>query len=127
MNAQLGIWIDRKQAIIVSVNREHSLVTRLRSSLRPHGRYHAKNGIGESKYEARDEQEMHHYLDAVMRHVERGDEVLLLGPGDTKRTLARRMKRKRSLSGVTTRTVAADALSEAQVVAAIRKRYSLPL
>ena len=127
MNAQLGIWIDHKKAIVVSVAPDRSAVTRLRSSLRSHGRYHgAHDSGGERKYEARHEQGLAHYLDAVARHVERGDEVLILGPGETKRALARRLGQIKSLIGVTTKTSPADALSEAQLVTTIRKRYRLP-
>jgi len=128
VNAQLGIWIDRKKAVIVSVTRDHSLLTRLRSSLRSHGRYHGPHDSGgEKKYEARHELGMAHYLDAVARHVERGDEVLILGPGDTKRALARRIGQIKSLTGVTTKASAADKISDADLVTTIRKRYRLPV
>jgi len=127
VNAKLGIWIDHKKAIIVSVARDHSAVTRLRSSLRPHGHYHgAQNGGGEKKFEARHDQGVAHFIDAVARHVERGDEVLILGPGESKGALAQRIRRIKSLSGVATTAKAADKLSEAQLVAAIRRRYRLP-
>jgi hypothetical protein len=126
VNAKLGIWIDHKKAVIVSVAREHSLVTRLRSSLRPHRHYHgAQDGGGEKKYEARHEQAVAHFVDAVARHVERGDEVLILGPGETKGALARRIRQIKSLKEVATTTTAADKLSEAQIVAAVRRRYRL--
>ena len=128
VNAQLGIWIDRKQAIIVSVMRDRTVLTKLRSSLRSHGRYHGTHDSGgERKYEARHEQELAHYLDAVARHVERGDEVLILGPGETKRALARRMGQIKALTGVTTKAAAADKISDADLVATIRKRYRLPV
>ena len=127
MNAKLGIWIDRKRAVIVSVARDHSAVTRLRSSLRPHRDYHgAQDGGGEEKYEARHAQGLAHFVDAVARHVERGDEVLILGPGESKGALARRIRQIESLKGVATTTTAADKLTEAQLVAAIRRRYRLP-
>ena len=127
MNAKLGIWIDHKKAIIVSVARDHSAVTRLRSSLRPHRHYHgAQDGGGEKKFEARHEQGVAHFVDAVARHVERGDEVLILGPGETKGALARRIRQIKSLKDVAATTTAADKLTEAQLVAAIRRRYRLP-
>jgi stalled ribosome rescue protein Dom34 len=128
MNGKLGIWIDHKQATIVSVAREHSLVTRVRSALRPHAHYHgAQDGGGEKKYEARHEQQVKHFVDAVARHIERGDDVLVLGPGETKSALVRRIRQIKSLSGVTTTTRSADRLTEAQLVATVRKRYHLPL
>jgi len=128
VNAQLGIWIDRKQAIIVSVTRDHTVLTKLRSSLRSHGRYHgAHDSGGERKYEARHEQELSHYLDAVAHHVERGDEVLILGPGETRRALARRIGAIKALSGVATKAAAADKISDADLVTTIRKRYRLPV
>jgi stalled ribosome rescue protein Dom34 len=126
VNAQLGIWIDRKKAVIVSVTRDHSVLTRLRSTLRPHGRYRGRDSGGERKYEARHEQGLAHYLDAVARHIERGDEVLILGPGETKRALARRISQIKSLSGVATRAAAADKISDTDLVSTIRKRYRLP-
>lgn len=127
MNAKLGIWIDHRNALIVSVARDHSVVTRLRSSLRPHGHYHgAQDGGGEKKYEARHAQGLSHFVDAVARHVERGDEVVILGPGDSKGELARRIRQIKSLKGVATTTTAADKLTEAQIVATIRRRYRLP-
>jgi len=128
VNAQLGIWIDRKQAIIVSVMRDRTVLTKLRSSLRSHGRYHgAHDSGGERKYEARHQQGLAHYLDAVARHVERGDEVLILGPGETKRALAKRVGQIKSLTGVTTKASAADKISDADLVAAVRRRYRLPV
>jgi DeoR/GlpR family transcriptional regulator of sugar metabolism len=128
VNAQLGIWIDHKKAVIVSVTQDRTVLTQLRSSLRAHGRYHgAHDSGGERKYEARHEQGLAHYLDAVARHVERGDEVLILGPGETKRALARRMGQIKSLTGVTTKASAADKISDADLVATIRKRYRLPV
>jgi hypothetical protein len=128
VNAQLGIWIDRKKAVIVSVTRDHSALTRLRSSLRAHGRYHGpRDSGGEKTYEARHEQGVAHYLDAVARHVERGDEVLILGPGDTRHALARRISRIKSLIGVATKASAADKISDADLVATIRRRYRLPV
>ena len=103
------------------------MVTRLRSSLRPHGHYHgAQDGGGEKKYEARHAQGLSHFVDAVARHVERGDEVVILGPGDSKGELARRIRQIKSLKGVATTTTAADKLTEAQIVATIRRRYRLP-
>ena len=127
MNAKLGIWIDHKEAVIVSVAKDHSAVTRLRSSLRGHGRYHgAPDSGGERKYEARHEQGVAHFVDAVARHVERGDEVLILGPGENKKALARRIRRIKSLKDVVTTTTAADKLTETQIVATIRRRYRLP-
>lgn len=127
MNAKLGIWIDHKKAVIVSVARDHSAVTRLQSSVRPHRHYHgAQDGGGEKKYEARHEQGVAHFVDAVARHVERGDEVLILGPGESKSALARRIRKIKSLKGVATTTTAADKLTEPQLVAAIRRRYRLP-
>jgi stalled ribosome rescue protein Dom34 len=127
MNAKLGIWIDRKKAVIVSVARDHSAVTHLRSSVRPHGHYHgARDGGGEKKYEARHEQHVAHFVDAVARHIERGDEVLILGPGESRSALARRVRQIKALKGVATTTSAADKLTEAQLVATIRRRYRLP-
>ena len=126
MNAKLGIWIDRKKAIIVSVARDHSVITRVRSSLRPHGRYHgAQDGGGEKKFEARHEQGVAHFVDAVARHVERGDEVHILGPGESRGALAKRLRQIKSLRGVATTTTAAEKLTEAQLVAAIRRLYRL--
>lgn len=127
MNGRLGIWIDRKQAIIVAVTRDHSAITRLRSSIRPHADYHgAQDGGGEKRYEERHEQQMAHFLDAVTRHVERGDEVFVLGPGEAKKALVRRISGIKSLSGVTATVRPADKLTEAQLVATVRRRYRLP-
>ena len=127
MNAKLGIWIDHKRALIVSVAREHSAVTRLQSSVRAHRHYHgAQDGGGEKKYEARHEQAVAHFVDAVARHVERGDEVVILGPGESKGALVRRIRQIKSLKGVATTTAAAGKLTEAQLVATIRRRYRLP-
>jgi hypothetical protein len=127
VNAKLGIWIDHKKAVVISVARDHSAITRLQSSLRPHRHYHgAQDGGGEKKYEARHEQGVSQFVDAVARHVGRGDEVLILGPGESKKALSRRIRQIKSLKGVSTTTTAADKLTEAQLVAAIRRRYRLP-
>ena len=53
--------------------------------------------------------------------------VLIVGPGETRRALARRLGQIKSLNGVTTKVAAADKISDADLVAAIRKRYRLPV
>lgn len=126
MNGQLGIWIDQKHAIIVSVARDHSAITRLRSSIRPHRHYHgAQDGGGEKKYEARHAQSVAHFIDAVARHVEPGDDVFILGPGEAKQALARRIRQIKPLKRSAPSVRPADKLTEAQLVATVRRRYQL--
>jgi len=121
-----GIWIDHKQAIIVSLSGGRADPTTLDSDAGAHPHFGGQqDGGGEKKYEERRHQDLDRYYDAVVRHVAQADRLLLLGPGEAKLELKARLDRSKAHAGRTVEVQSADRLTEAQVVAAVTDHFNV--
>jgi hypothetical protein len=85
MSHKVGIWIDHKKAVIVSVSGDRVTAKTLESDVGPHTRYSGpEDGGGEKKYEERHGQHLDRYYDEVISQLGQPEAVLILGPGEAK-------------------------------------------
>ena len=121
-----GIWIDHKQAIVVTLSGDHVATTTLESDVAAHPHFGGKqDGGGEKKYEERRHQDLDRYYDEVVGHVTQADRLLLLGPGEAKLELKARLDRSKAHAGRTVEIQTADKLTDAQVVAAVKDHFDV--
>ena len=67
MNDKVGIWIDHKRAVIVSVSAGRVTTKTLESEVGAHPRYSSQqDGRGEKKYEERHGERLDQYYDEVV-------------------------------------------------------------
>ena len=98
MSHEVGIWIDHKKAVVVTISAGHVSTKTLMSDVGPHTRYSgSQEGGGEKKYEERHSQDLDRYYDDVISQLGEPDALLLFGPGEAKLQLKDRLGRSNVL------------------------------
>jgi len=126
MKKQAGIWIDHKQAFIVFVGDAGEEIERKDSGMEKRVRYsgHAASQEG-SADDQRDRQFAAHlgkYYDEVIAQVHDAESILILGPGEAKGELGKRLAAQglgRRVVGVET----VDKMTEHQIAAKGRQYF----
>ena len=127
MTHEVGIWLDHKKAVIVTVSAGEVSTRMLISDVGPHTRYTgSQEGGGEKKYEERHRQNLDRYYDDVINQIGAPDALLLFGPGEAKLQLKDRLGRSNVLSETVVAVESADKLTEPQIVAKVKEFYGIP-
>jgi len=129
MKKQAGIWIDHKQAYIVFVGDGPGQLQRMDSGMEKHVRYsgHAASQQGTAD-DQRDRQFAAHlekYYDEVIAQVHDAEAILILGPGEAKGELEKRLASK----GLGARIVGVetvDKMTDHQIAAKVRQHFQNP-
>ncbi len=131
MTNRVGLWIDRKEAVIVSVDEKRTSIKKLQSGVQrleyrgaPRSRtaYSAQYGQGDNQLHR---QYLHHldkYYKQVISHLQGADSILILGPGEAKSDLKKRLAREKASSRVVVLETA-DKMTEPQIRARVRKHF----
>ena len=127
MKKQAGIWIDHREAFIVFTGDGAQDAQHLASDMEKHVRYagHAMNEEGSAE-DQRDRQfakHLEHYYDEVIKHVHDTASLLLLGPGEAKGELKKRIETKSpqiKIIGVET----TDKMTQPQIAAKVHEYFS---
>lgn len=124
MNTNIGLWIDHRQATIVSLTGKAEAVKQIASGLEKHIRF---SGGPEqvSAEDMRDRRFAHHlslYLQEVITAIRDADSILIFGPGEAKGELAKQMERE-NLGGLIVGVETADKLTDRQIAAHVRDRF----
>src|SRR6185369_5068351 len=83
MSHDVGVWVDHKKAVIVSIAGGEVATRTLTSDVGAHPRYSgSQEGGGEKKYEVRHNQDLARYYDDVIGQLGKPDALLLFGPGE---------------------------------------------
>ncbi len=128
MSHRVGIWIDHKKAVIVSVSESDVTAATLESDVGSHSRYSGPDGGGEKNYEERHVQHLHKYYDDVISHMGHPEELLIFGPSEAKLELKERMSHAKALSKCIVDIQPADKLTNPQIVAKVRDHFdALPI
>jgi stalled ribosome rescue protein Dom34 len=126
MSNDVGVWIDHKKAVIVSIAAGHVTTRTLESDVGPHPHYSgSQDGGGEKKYEERHDQDLDRYYDDVIGQLGQPDAVLLFGPGEAKRQLKERLGRSHVSSESVVAVESTDKLTDSQIVAKVKEHYGI--
>lgn len=119
-----GIWIDHKRAVIVTAAGEHVVSETVDSDLAAHPHYAGQqDGGGEKKYEARHNQQLDRYYDAVISRVAQPDGLIVFGPGEAKLELEKRI-RSQAHVGYAIEVETTDKLTDPQIVARVTEHFA---
>ena len=127
MSRNVGIWIDHKKAVIVSTADDGQVTVRtLESEVGAHPHFGGQqDGGGEKKYEERRFQDLDRYYDEVIGQLKNPDALLILGPGEAKLELKRRLGHDNAHAAWAVAVETADRLTEAQVVAKVKEHFEV--
>lgn len=126
MTTNVGIWIDHRDAYIVSISATGEETQRVESGMEKHVRFSGHSTMAKGPNEnQRDRQFAAHlskYYDEVVTRVRDADAILLFGPGEAKGELQKRLVGKglgEKIAGVEV----IDKVTDPQFIAKVRKHF----
>ncbi|MFZ4662658.1 MAG: hypothetical protein ACOYNY_36965 [Caldilineaceae bacterium] len=124
MKKELGLWIDHRAAVIVTVAADGEEIKHIHSELAGHGRFsaNAPEGSPEDRNDRRFGQQLHQYYAAVIAAIREADAILILGPGEAKGELQKALEQEK-LGGRIVDIETTDKLTEPQIVAKVRQHF----
>lgn len=126
MNQYVGIWIDHRKAVIVSVSGDGITTNTLTSGVESHPRYtEQQDSGGEKRYEERRAQQLDRYYADVIGRIAQPKAVLICGPGEAKLELKARLRQSAALSATTIEITTADKLTDPQIVTMVKAHFAL--
>ena len=110
--------------VIVTVADTGEEVKRISSDMEKHNRFsaHSPEGSPEDRRDRRFGEHLHQYYAAVIAAIRDADSILILGPGEAKGELEKRLEHEK-LSGRIVGIETVDKLTEPQIVAKIRRYF----
>jgi len=133
MNSKVGLWIDHKNAIIVTLNQEKATTKIIECDIERHvhpsggGRsstpYGPQDVVSESKWEGRYKQHFDRYYSDVIDYVRNANEILIFGPASAKDELKKAINKHKDLVGRIVGVEPADKMTQNQIVAKVRKHF----
>jgi hypothetical protein len=134
MTNQVGLWIDHRQAIIVMSPDESEEIVQVTSNLEKHVRFSGASHSSaaadshtdttEDKRDRRFEDRLHRYYDSVILNLRDATAILILGPGEAKYELQKRLE-VHGLSDRIADVKNADKLTDNQIVAEVRQYFEI--
>ncbi|WP_242094554.1 hypothetical protein [Aestuariivivens sediminicola] len=128
-----GIWIDKKEAIIVSLNHEDVRLNTISSEIEffnVHGGSgtRLKGGpqdvVQDRKYLEREKHQTKRYFDAVIQDIESADAIVIFGPSEMGQKLHKEMELNHPLLAAKVAEVArADSMTENQMIAWVKSFF----
>lgn len=123
MKTNVGLWIDHRKAVILTIGDKGETLTRIESGVEKHVRY--SGSPQEPPEDQRDRRFASHlskYYDKVIVALRGAESILILGPGEAKGELEDRLGQK----GLSERIVGVetvDKMTDAQLAARIRLQF----
>lgn len=104
MTSKMGVWIDHRKAILVTVSAEGEEVMEIDSEVEKHvresggsrsgGLNGAQDTTAGDRIDRKFANHLNTYYDDVIKHLQSADEVVIFGPGEAKGELDKRITNK---------------------------------
>jgi hypothetical protein len=129
---QIGLWIDHKRAVILTMDEDGETMQtiesgiehlRLRGANRARTPYSAQYQKGDDQLDKQYNGYLNKYYESVITHLRGADEVFILGPGEAKMELKKRLELQKAgppVAGV----FSADKMTERQLAAKVREHFA---
>ena len=124
MGKQVGLWIDHRESVVVIVTDEGEETKRITSNMEKHVRF-SGGAQTVSEEDIRDNRFSGHlsgYYDEVITCIGDAESILILGPGEAKGELKKRLERK-GLAGRIVAVETVDKMTDRQVAARVRQQF----
>jgi len=134
MTRQIGLWIDHKRAVILTLNgRDESLSVvesgierhaSIRGAIRSRMPYSAQYPKGDDHLDNQFEEHLKKYYEKVLAQLRDADVVWIFGPGEAKAELKHQLELRKSRMQIDT-IESADKMTDRQIAAKIRRHFQL--
>ena len=124
MQREVGLWIDHRKAVIVSVTDDGEKTFVIESDMEKHVRYSgaAQEDSAEDQRDKRFTGHLNKYYDHVISCIRDAGSILILGPGEAKIELAKRLEGE-ALSGQVVSIETVDKMTDRQIAARVRQHF----
>ena len=125
MKRQVGLRIDHRQAVIVTVANEGEEIKRITSNMEKHVRFasgSSEDGSAEDMRDRQFENHLNRYYDDVIAVIRDADSIQIFGPGEAKGELQKRLEGE-ELKGRIVAVDTVDKMTDRQIVAKVRQRF----
>jgi hypothetical protein len=125
MKRQVGLWIDHRQAVIVTVADEGEETRLIASNIEKHVRFaggSSQDGSVEDMRDRRFENDLNSYYDEVIAFIHDADSIQIFGPGEAKGELEKRLEHA-GLKGNILAIETVDKMTDRQIAAKVRQRF----
>jgi len=130
MKTTVGLWIDRRKAVIVVVSDKGEETRQISSNIEKHIRpsSHTKASYGPQEIPADDSHQrestghLNIYYDEVISRIRDAESILIFGPGEAKRELQKRIEREK-LRGRIVGVETVDEMTDHQIAAKVRQYF----
>ena len=142
MKTYAGIWVDRKKAVVVTIkhplqSHEKSgdpVLTEIKSNVERKVRLSGGSRTGntpwgpqeiavDSKIEARQKLQLDKYYQEIMEIIHDADKILIMGPGETKLGLKKRIEKSKTMASKISDLQTCDKLTPNQISARVRSFF----
>jgi uncharacterized protein YunC (DUF1805 family) len=124
MEKVVGLWIDHREATIVTLTGEAEKVERINSGMEKHVRFSggAEQGSGEDTRDRRFTNHLDQFYQAVIESVRAAEAILIFGTGEAKGELAKRLEVEK-LAGRIVGVETVDKMTDRQIAARVREHF----
>jgi len=125
MNKDVGLWIDHRKTLIVSVSDKGEETNLIRSGMEKHVRYSgaAQEDSAEDQRDNRFTGHLNKYYDEVIACIRDAESILIFGPGEAKVELQNRLERA-ALTGRIVGIETVDKMTDPQIAARVRQHFT---
>jgi hypothetical protein len=124
MKKRVGLWIDHRKAIIVTITEQGESTQEIKSDMEKHVRFSSGSSDDGSTEDVRDRHFGNHlnsFYDKVIACIRGADSIQIFGPGEAKGELEKLLE-KEGLKGQIFEIEAMDKMTDRQVAAKVRER-----
>ena len=126
MKTEVGLWIDHREAIIVSLHDQEEDIKRITSDVEKHAQQSAsQDDSGEDKrykQDRRSDNDLNKYYDEVITYLGNADTILIFGPGVAKSELRKRLENQTQDDRVI-EIETTDNMTDGQIAAKVREHF----
>jgi len=125
MKNVVGLWIDHRQAVIVSLAGGAESIQRVSSGVERQHRQAGESSPADDARQREMTEELRGYYQEVVSRVRDAESILIFGPGEAKGELRAQLEKER-LGARVVGVEACDRLTDPQIVAKVRGHYLGP-
>jgi hypothetical protein len=125
MKKEVGLWIDRRRAAIVTMKNGDLDMRQVLSDIEKHVRFSggAQDFSEEDIEERRFENHLRKYYDEIISNIHDAESILIFGPGEAKIELKKRIDGK-SFIGKKIHVETEDKMTDRQITAKVKRHFN---
>lgn len=126
MTKRVGLWIDHRETVLVTLTDGEEATKRMESGMEKHTRFsggsRSEQGGGEDQQDRRFTGHLNSYYDEVIESLRDAESILIFGPGEAKGELEKRLL-SQGLGGRVVGIETVDKMTERQIAAKVRQYF----